>query len=66
MGAIFENVDTEFGPMHESTGKYPYAAGERHHPQWGPVIPDQVFFRECQFEGCDQMITDKDYKEQQA
>lgn len=62
MGAIFRSVYTHIGVVHESTGKFPFAAGERHWPLWGEMIRDQVPFRECTYDSCDRIITEKEYQ----
>lgn len=63
MGATFESVETEFGQLHQSRGKFPYPAGERHHPRWSETIRDIVPYRECQFPDCDLEITEREYLE---
>jgi hypothetical protein len=61
MGAVFRRIDTGTGPVHESTGKFPFAAGERHYPMWSEPIRDQVVYRDCMFDGCDLSITEREY-----
>jgi hypothetical protein len=52
MGMIFKR---DADGNHVSTGKYPYAGGLVHPPEWGPWIRDRVDFRRCLFDkdGCD-------------